>query len=304
MESSPWEVAAVKYAIGTKHKGNITNITDYGAFVELEAGIEGLVHVSEMSWTKKNTHPNKIVSVGQEVEVQVLSIDTDKHRLSLGVKQCQSNPWDDFAAKYKKGDLLDGEVRSITDFGLFVGLDGDVDGLVHISDIAWSGADQAIKEYKKGQAVKVQVLEIESGKERVSLGIKQLAEKPADAVETHAPGKGKVATFTVAAVNENGIEVTVSEGVDAKIVGVEKNGVPKLSIKAMEQDAEKKAIADYGSADSGASLGGILGVALGAAQEEAAKKSSKKKVEKAEGGDDAAEAKKPAKKPAAKKKAE
>ncbi len=352
MESSPWEAAAAKYALRTKHRGTVTNVTDYGAFVELEAGIEGLVHVSEMSWTKKNIHPNKIVSIGQEVEVMILSIDQEKHRLSLGIKQCTSNPWEGFAAKYKKGDILEGEIKSITDFGLFVGLEGDVDGLVHVSDVAWgSNPDQAMKEHKKGGHVKVQVLDIDPNKERVSLGIKQLQEKPAGLVEsTEQPrgdsrsearsggrsdeGKGKVATFIVAAVTENGIEVTVGEGkvsfikkaelandrvecrperfsvgdrVDAKIIGVDKDGLPKLSIKAMEQDAEKKAIAEYGSADSGASLGGILGVALESAKEDAVKKEekAKAKAKKAAATSDDAESsdepKKAAKKPAAKK---
>ena len=304
LEDSPWQEAESTYAIGTRHKGHVTNITDYGAFVEIIPGIEGLVHVSEMSWTKKNVHPNKILNLSEEVDVEVLSIDPAKQRLSLGIKQCQENPWEVFANKYKNGDVLDVTVKSIADFGLFVGLEADADGLVHISDIAWNNTEEALKSYNKGDIIKVKILDIEPEKERIALGIKQLDDRP----ETSSSySKGKVNTFTVTEVNENGIEVAVEDDkkafikksdlakdriecrperfsvgdrVDAKIIGTDnKTGLPKLSIKALEVDAEKQAIAEYGSADSGATLGNILGVALESAKEEAAKSDSKKKEE-------------------------
>lgn len=334
LEESPWQAAAVRYSANTRHKGHITNITDYGVFVELEPGIEGLVHISEMSWVKKNVHPSKLVASGQEVEVAVLSIDPEKHRLSLGMKQCEANPWAAFSSKHSKGEVVEGEVKSITDFGLFVGID-NMDGLVHASDISWDAKpEEAIKAYNKGDKVKVIILDIDPEKERISLGIKQLSGTGPEKTESSEAKKGTVATFTVSAVRDGGIEVKGTDGaisfikkaelsrdrvecrperfsvgdrVDAKVVGVERDGrTPKLSIKAMEVDEQKQAIAEFGSADSGASLGGILGVALDTAKkkkaesdadlegkakkaksskkadEEAAEKSASKKKKKAE----------------------
>ncbi len=314
LEDSPWDNAEAKYAIGTRHKGHVTNITDYGAFVELAPGIEGLVHISEMSWTRKNVHPGKIVTVSQEVEVEVLSIDMDKNRLSLGMKQCEVNPWEDFAAKHKVGDKIECEVKSVADFGLFVGLGGSADGLVHVSDLTWEdNPEEVLQSYNKGDKIEVVVLDVDPEKERISLGIKQLTDNPYKGQDRPATNrkssdsssgaykKGAVATFVVSAVNDNGIEVKVSDNetafikktdlakdrvecrpdrfsagdkVDAKVVGVTK-GALKLSIKALEVDEEKKAIAEFGSADSGAALGGILGVALESAQKEAEEKAKK-----------------------------
>lgn len=305
LEENPWDVAKEQYKVGTKHKGKVTNITDYGAFVELEPGIEGLVHVSEMSWTKKNVNPGKLVSTSEEVQVEILSIDSEKHRLSLGMKQCESNPWETITKDYPKGKEMDGEVKSITDFGLFVDFGGSVDGLVHLSDLTWDKSpDEAIKSYKKGDKVKIVVLDIDPEKERISLGIKQLSENPFDKT-IKGLKKGSVSTFTVSAVKESGIEVTIDNGiksfikkselsrdriecrpdrfsvgdrVDAKIVDIDtKSHAVKLSIKALELDEQKHAIAEYGSADSGASLGDILGVALDTAAKK--EKSSKQAAE-------------------------
>jgi len=333
LEESPWKDAGGKYKADSRHKGHITNITDYGAFVELEPGIEGLVHISEMSWTKKNIHPNKLVSVGQEVEAVILSIDSGKRRLSLGMKQCESNPWEEFASKHKVGEVLEGEIKSIADFGLFVGFDRNIDGLVHVSDLSWSGKpDEELKNYNKGDKIKVKVLDIDPAKERIALGVKQLAGDPFDNA-IKGLGKGAISTFTVSAVKDSGIEVEVSEGltsfikkndlsrdriecrpdrfsvgdrVDAKVIDVDKNSrAVKLSIKALEIDEQKQAIADYGSADSGASLGGILGVALDSAKKKAAeegtKKAAKKETKKAEKKSEDKAEKKPAKKAASKK---
>ncbi len=293
LEADPWEGVVAKYPAGTKLKGRVTNITDYGAFVELEPGIEGLVHVSEMSWTKKNVHPGKIVSTSQEIEVIVLDIDMQKRRISLGIKQCAENPWEQFKSGHEVGSTLSGEIRNITEFGLFVGLPGDIDGMVHMSDIAWDKpGEEAIKAYEKGQNVTVKVLDIDAAKERISLGIKQLTVDPFENVSV-AFKKGDVVTCTVSAVQENGIEVTlgdraegftgfikrgdlarerseqkpdrfaVGEKVDAKITNIDK-GARKvaLSIKAREVDEDKQAMAEYGSSDSGASLGDILGAAI------------------------------------------
>ncbi|MGB9151635.1 MAG: 30S ribosomal protein S1 [Alphaproteobacteria bacterium] len=297
LESDPWEGVVAKYPVGLKMKGRVTNITDYGAFVELEPGIEGLVHVSEMSWTKKNVHPGKIVSQSQEVEVIVLDIDMQKRRISLGIKQCMENPWTQFRAANTIGSTLSGEIRNITEFGLFVGLPGDIDGMVHMSDLSWDLAgEEAIKNYQKGQTVEVKVLDIDSEKERISLGIKQLSSDPFEGVSVNFK-KGDVVTCTVSAVQENGIEVTlgdaaggftgfikrgdlardrseqradrfaVGEKVDAKITSIEKGSRKVgLSIKAREVEEEKKAMDEYGSSDSGASLGDILGAAIKKAQ--------------------------------------
>lgn len=293
LESDPWDAAAEKYAVGTKLSGAVTNITEYGAFVELEAGIEGLVHVSEMSWTKKNVHPGKIVSTSQEVDVIVLEVDTEKRRISLGLKQAQSNPWTDFADKHPVGATVEGEVKNATEFGLFIGLEGDVDGMVHMSDIAWgiSGED-ALNLHHKGEEVKAVVLDIDVEKERISLGMKQL-EKGAPAMggaDTGGMKKGSVATVTVLEVRDGGLEVQVGDDgvtgfikrsdlgrdrdeqrpdrfqvgqkVDAMVTGFDRSKKPNFSIKAHQLAEEKQAVEQFGSTDSGASLGDILGEAL------------------------------------------
>jgi small subunit ribosomal protein S1 len=290
LEADPWEGVAAKYPVSARFKGRVTNITDYGAFVELEPGIEGLVHVSEMSWTKKNVHPGKIVSTSQEVEVMVLDVDAQKRRISLGLKQTMANPWDAFREKFAAGTELEGEVKNITEFGLFVGLPGDIDGMVHLSDIDWNKAgEDAIKDYKKGDRVKVKVLDVDVDKERISLGIKQLASDPFESAMSKL-NKGMVVTGTVSKVDEGGIEVTLQDGVsgyirksdlsrdrseqrpdrfavgekvDAKITQLDRSTRKiVLSIKAKDIDEEKEAMAQYGSSDSGASLGDILGAAL------------------------------------------
>lgn len=311
LEKDPWESVAGKYPVGVKLKGRITNITDYGAFVELEDGIEGLVHVSEMSWTKKNVHPGKIVSTSQEVEVMVLEVDMDKRRISLGMKQTQENPWAGFGDKHKVGEELEGEIRNITEFGLFVGIDDDIDGMVHLSDISWEDqSEDVLKNYKKGDKVKVKILDIDPSKERVALGMKQLTNDPFEGA-MKGMAKGAVVTCTVTEVNANGIEVAVGEGmtgtikkadlsrerseqrpdrfavgekVDAKILTVDKKKHQvTLSIKARELDEDKQALEQFGSTESGASLGDILGAALGKADAKApAKKASKKKDDAAE----------------------
>ncbi|MDJ0895003.1 MAG: 30S ribosomal protein S1 [Alphaproteobacteria bacterium] len=310
LEADPWEGVEAKYPIGTKFKGRVTNIADYGAFVELEPGIEGLVHVSEMSWVKKNVHPGKIVSTSQEVEVMVLDVDPQKRRISLGLKQCQSNPWDDFAEGHPVGSDVEGEIKNITEFGLFVGLLGDIDGMVHLSDLDWHvPGEQAIQNYKKGDMVKARVLDVDIEKERISLGIKQLAEDPLAKTLSEIK-KGQVVTCTVSGLTENGIEVTVGEGlhgfirksdlardrsdqrpdrfavgekVDAKVMSLDKSGrKATLSIKAHEVEEEKRAMADYGSSDSGAALGDILGAALKAKAEAAESGDAPEEVQEAE----------------------
>jgi small subunit ribosomal protein S1 len=294
LESDPWDGVAAKYPVGMKLSGQVTNITEYGAFVELEAGIEGLVHVSEMSWTKKNVHPGKIVSTSQEVEVMVLEVDSDKRRISLGLKQAQRNPWDEFAEKHPVGSVVEGEVKNATEFGLFVGLDGDVDGMVHMSDIAWgiSGED-ALALHRKGEMVKAVVLDVDVEKERISLGMKQL-EKGAPSAEAATGGsslrKNQTVTVTVLEVRDGGLEVQVGEDgatgfikradlgrdrdeqrpdrfqvgskVDAMVIGFDRSKKPNFSIKARQIAEEKEAVAQFGSSDSGASLGDILGAAL------------------------------------------
>ena len=310
LEPDPWEGVAAKYPVGTKFKGRVTNITDYGAFVELEPGIEGLVHVSEMSWTKKNVHPGKIVSTSQEIEVMILDVDSEKRRISLGLKQCLENPWTNFKETHPAGAELEGEIKNITEFGLFVGLPGEIDGMVHLSDIAWGKpGEEAVKDYSKGDRIKVKVLDVDTDKERVSLGIKQLTPQPASmaaapAAPTAEAGaklkKGDVVTVSVTAIRDNGIDVTLSDGsagfirkadlardrgeqrpdrfavgerIDAKVVGTGKDGRTQLSIKAREAEEEKEAMDQFGSSDSGASLGEILGAAL-----DKAKKDKKKKT--------------------------
>ncbi|NYZ14702.1 30S ribosomal protein S1 [Azospirillum sp. RWY-5-1] len=290
LEADPWEGVEAKYPVSARFKGRVTNITDYGAFVELEPGIEGLVHVSEMSWTKKNVHPGKIVSTSQEVEVMVLDVDPQKRRISLGLKQCLDNPWETFVDKFPAGTELEGEVKNITEFGLFVGLPGDIDGMVHMSDLDWNrSGEEAMADYKKGDRVKVKVLDVDVDKERISLGIKQLSNDPFEAA-TAGLKKGEVVTCTVTQVTDGGIEVTVGEGytgfirksdlsrdrseqrpdrfavgekVDAKVTQIDRGSRRiSLSIKAREMEEEKQAMAEYGSSDSGASLGDILGAAL------------------------------------------
>jgi len=290
LQSDPWENVEGKFPIGAKMSGRVTNITDYGAFVELEAGVEGLVHVSEMSWTKKNVHPGKIVSTSQEVEVMVLDVDMSKRRISLGLKQCTNNPWEDLSTTYPVGTEIDGEIRNITEFGLFVGLNEEIDGLVHLSDISWEvNGEAALEGFNKGDTVKAKVLDIDVNKERISLGIKQLTDDPF-AGQSDAYRKGDIVTSTVSATTENGLEVTVGENmtgfirrtdlsrdraeqrvdrfavgekVDAIITSVDKKTRKlALSIKARESAEEKQAMAEYGSSDSGASLGDILGAAL------------------------------------------
>jgi len=293
LDADPWEGVEAKYPVGAKFTGRVTNITDYGAFVELEPGVEGLVHVSEMSWTKKNVHPGKIVSTSQEVEVMVLDVDPQKRRISLGLKQTISNPWESFLERFPAGTQVEGEIKNITEFGLFIGLPGDIDGMVHMSDLDWEKpGDLAIQDYKKGDVVKAKVLDVDVEKERISLGIKQLSSDPfQDAIASIK--KGDVVTCTVTHVTENGIEVSVEgltgfirksdlsrerseqrperfavgEKIDAKVTALEK-GARKvsLSIKAREVEEEKQAMAEYGSSESGASLGDILGAAMRRAQ--------------------------------------
>jgi len=290
LQADPWQGIEAKYPINAKYRGRVTNITDYGAFVELEPGIEGLIHVSEMSWTKKNVHPGKIVATSQEVEVQILEVDPVKRRISLGLKQTLSNPWEDFAEKHPNGSLVEGEVKNKTEFGLFIGLEGDVDGMVHLSDLDWNRpGEQVIDDFRKGDMVKAIVLDVDVEKERISLGIKQLAGDPfVDAGELK---KGQVVTCEVLDVKEGGIDVKIvetdltafirrgdlardradqrperfapGEKVDARVIQFDRKARKvQVSIKALEMAEEKEAIAQYGSSDAGASLGDILGAAL------------------------------------------
>jgi len=298
LENDPWEGASAKYPIGGKFSGRVTNITEYGAFVELEAGIEGLVHVSEMSWTKKNVHPGKIVSTSQEVEVVILEVDADKRRISLGLKQAINNPWESFAEAHPVGSTVEGEVKNATEFGLFIGLDSDVDGMVHMSDIAWGvSGEEALALHHKGETVKAVVLDIDPEKERISLGIKQL-ERGGVSVSGAADGaklnKSAIVTVTVMAITDGGLEVQagddgvigfikrsdlgrdrdeqrperfqVGQKFDAMVTGFDRSKKPTFSVKAMQIAEEKQAVAQYGSSDSGASLGDILGEALKARQ--------------------------------------
>ena len=293
--ADPWEAIEAKYPLNSRFSGRVTNITDYGAFVELEPGIEGLIHVSEMSWTKKNVHPGKIVSTSQEVEVQILEVDSSKRRISLGLKQTLQNPWEAFAEKYPAGSVVEGEVKNKTEFGLFIGLEGDVDGMVHLSDLDWNRpGEQVIEEYKKGDMVKAQVLDVDVEKERISLGVKQMGgDKFTEAAD--APGsdlkKNAIVTCEVVEVKEAGLDVKIvgtefmtfikrgdlardraeqrperfaaGEKIDARVILFDRKARKvQVSIKALEMAEEKEAIAQYGSADAGASLGDILGAAL------------------------------------------
>jgi len=301
LQTDPWEGVGAKYPVGARFKGKVTNVTDYGAFVELEPGVEGLVHVSEMSWVKKNVAPAKIVAPGTEVDVQVLEVDSNKRRISLGLKQTQENPWQVFAREHPAGSTVEGEIKSITEFGLFVGVADDIDGMVHLSDLSWDKAgDVAVAEYQKGQTVKAKVLDVDIEKERISLGIKQLESDP---IEKAGPlKKGSVVTVVITEVNDGGIEVQLDGGaksfirrsdlardradqrperfgkgdkVDALVTSVDKASRKiSLSIKAREISEEKEAVAQYGSSDAGASLGDILGAAL------------RKRAKKEEGDDD------------------
>ncbi len=290
LQSDPWEGIEAKYPVGGRFKGTVTNIADYGAFVELEPGVEGLIHVSEMSWTKKNIHPGKIVSTSQEVNVQVLEVDPNKRRISLGLKQTQDNPWDAFLAEHPRGSTVEGPIRNITEFGLFIGLEGGVDGMVHLSDLDWNRpGDEAIKDFKKGDTVQAAVLDVDSQKERISLGIKQVSGDPAETIGGFK--KSEVVTCEVIAVQENGIEVkladtdlttfvkrsdlsrdrseqrperyNVGDKIDAAVISLDKAARRiTVSVKALEIQEEKKAVAQYGSSASGASLGDILGAAM------------------------------------------
>ncbi|MGB7204250.1 MAG: 30S ribosomal protein S1 [Anderseniella sp.] len=298
LESDPWDGVEAKYPVGSRVKGRVTNITDYGAFVELEEGIEGLVHVSEMSWTKKNIHPGKIVSTSEEIEVEVLEVDPSKRRVSLGLKQTTDNPWASFAERYPQGTHIEGEIKNITEFGLFVGLEGDVDGMVHLSDLDWNrSGEEAIQDFNKGDMVKAIVLDVDQEKERISLGIKQLGGDPMESASAGSIRKGSTVTCEITEVQENGIEVkiadsdmtafirrsdlarerseqrperfAVGEKVDARVTQFDKAARKVgLSIKALEIAEEKAAVEQYGSSDSGASLGDILGAALNKANDE------------------------------------
>jgi small subunit ribosomal protein S1 len=288
----PWQGIEAKYPVGGRFKGRVTNITDYGAFVELEPGIEGLIHVSEMSWTKKNVHPGKIVSTSQEVEVQILEVDPVKRRISLGLKQTIRNPWEVFLEKYPPGSVVEGEVKNKTEFGLFLGLDGDVDGMVHLSDLDWKRpGEQVIEEFKKGDQIKAQVLDVDVEKERISLGVKQLEGDPFAETSAGDVKKGAVVTCEVTEVKEGGVDVkiigtdltafikrselardrpeqrperfAIGQKVDARVTQFDRKARKvSVSIKALEVAEEKEAIAQYGSSDSGATLGDILGTAL------------------------------------------
>jgi small subunit ribosomal protein S1 len=303
----PWQGIEAKFPVGARFRGRVTNITDYGAFVELEPGIEGLIHVSEMSWTKKNVHPGKIVSTSQEVEVQVLEVDPVKRRISLGLKQTMRNPWEVFVEKHPPGTAVEGEVKNKTEFGLFLGLDGEVDGMVHLSDLDWKRpGEQVIEEYKKGDHVKAVVLDVDVEKERISLGIKQLQTDPyAEAAAAGDIKKGAVVTCEVTEVKETGLDVkivgtdltafikrselardrseqrperfAVGQKVDARVTQFDRRARKvSVSIKALEVAEEKEAIAQYGSSDSGASLGDILGAALKRKSEEPEKETEEK----------------------------
>ncbi len=290
LQADPWLSIEAKYPVGSRFKGTVTNIADYGAFVELEPGVEGLIHVSEMSWTKKNIHPGKIVSTSQAVEVQILEVDPNKRRISLGLKQTQDNPWDHFLTKHPKGTIIEGPIRNITEFGLFIGLDSGIDGMVHLSDLDWNRAgDEVIKEFKKGDNVKAIVLDVDASKERISLGIKQLGGDPADALAKYK--KGDAVTCEVIKVEDNGIECkiigsdittyikradlsrdrseqrperfSVGQKVDAAVISADKAARKiSVSIKQLEISEEKQAVAQYGSSDAGASLGDIFKAAI------------------------------------------
>lgn len=290
LEQDPWKEVAAKYIPGTIMEGTITNITDYGVFVELEAGIEGLIHISELSWSKKNVNPNKVVSMGEKIQVKILDIDPDKRRISLSIRQCTSNPWVEFGSSHKVGDVIEGAIKNIAEFGLFIGLGPEIDGMIHVSDLSWTqSGEEALTQYKQGDMIKAKLLDIDVEKERVALGVKQLTNDPVSAaVETVKVGE--IVTCTVTDVLETGLEVKVASGakgfikktdlsreraeqkparfavderVDALVTSIDqKTKRIQLSIKAREIKEEKEAMAEYGSSDSGASLGDILGAAI------------------------------------------
>ncbi len=290
LESDPWDDIETRFPLETRVTGRVTNITDYGAFVELGSGIEGLVHVSEMSWVKKNVHPGKIVSTSQEVEVMVLEVDSEKRRISLGLKQCMENPWEDFAGRYPVGTKVSGEIKNITEFGLFVGLEDEIDGMVHMSDLDWNlSGDDALAAFSKGQTVEAVVLDVDMEKERVSLGVKQLDGDPFESLGDLR--RGSTVTCEVTGVTDGGLEVGVGDAdvsafirrsdlsrdredqrperfnvgdkLDAMVTNIDQRARRiGLSIKALEIAEEKEAVEQYGSSDSGASLGDILGAAL------------------------------------------
>ncbi|MEQ1889637.1 MAG: 30S ribosomal protein S1 [Alphaproteobacteria bacterium] len=300
LQTDPWDSIDATYPLQGRFRGRVTNITDYGAFVELQPGVEGLVHVSEMSWTKKNVHPGKIVSTSQEVEVMVLDVDPKRRRISLGLKQCMENPWEGFAKRYPVGSDVEGEIKNITEFGLFIGLEEGIDGMVHMTDLSWDRAPEtALADFHKGDMVKARVLDVDMEKERISLGVKQLGADPMKmAASSDGPlRKGQIVTVRVEEIQEQGIEVSVADTgmrafirradlsrdrseqrperfsvgdkIDAKVTTLDKaTRKIGLSIKAREIDEEKEAVAQYGSSDSGASLGDILGAALRAKDKE------------------------------------
>lgn len=289
LENDPWQAVAEKYKVDEVYKGKVTNITDYGAFVELEDGIEGLVHVSEMSWTRKNVHPGKIVSTSEEVEVKVLEVDADKRRISLGIKQCQPNPWAAYVEEHPVGSVITGKVKNITEFGLFIGLTDEIDGMIHLSDISWEkSGEEAVKEYTKGQEIEAKIIDVDVEKERISLGIKQLSEDSVNQALANIK-KGDKVKAVVKETDEKGITVEVegltavikkadlskdkalqnpanfNEGdvVEAKVTSVDKKNVKiGLSIKALEAEEEQKVLEEYSNTTSGSSLGEALGEAL------------------------------------------
>ena len=295
MESDPWSQTQARFVVGEKIKGKISNVTDYGAFVDLGGNIEGLIHVSEMSWTKKNIHPSRLVSVGEEVEVSVLDIDLSKRRISLGLKQCVDNPWEKFQKEHPIHSDIEGEVRSITEFGIFVSIGEGIDGMIHINDLSWDkSVEESLATYKKGVIIKARVRDIDIEKERVNLSVKHLSADPMKSAGEIAK-KGEIVTCTISAITDNGLEVEIAGGVpgfikkidlardrfeqrtdrfavgekiDAKVLGAEKGSRRvSLSVKAREIDEEKQAMKEFGSTDSGASLGDILGAAIQKASE-------------------------------------
>lgn len=288
LENDPWQAVADKYKVGEVYKGKVTNITDYGAFIELEDGIEGLVHVSEMSWTRKNVHPGKIVSTSQEVEVKVLEVDPEKRRISLGIKQCTPNPWAAYVEEHPLGSVIEGKIKNITEFGLFIGLSDEIDGMIHLSDISWEkSGEEAVKDYTKGQTIEAKIIDVDVEKERISLGIKQLSENNI-AMTLDSLKKGDIVKAVVTGADEKGVQVTVQgiaatikkadlskenndpmsykEGdvLEAKLTSVDrKNAKLGVSVKAYEIEEEKKALEEYSGANT--SSGSALGEALGAA---------------------------------------
>ena len=287
LTEDPWKNVDNEYKVGSIIKSKISNVADYGAFVQLERGVEGLIHNSELSWVNKNVHPNNIVSIGEELEVMILEIDHNKRRISLGRKQCIENPWKLFADKNKKGDVVEGKIKNLTDFGIFVELSNDLDGLIHLSDISWEkSGEEAIKDYKVDDLIKFKILEIDLDKERVSLGIKQLSADPSKSDETI----NKVVTGIVSEIEKDKVFVkfdkdkngfikrtnlakskteqnterfAVKEKIDAKVIKkLTKDNLYELSVKDLEIQEEKKALKEYGSSSSGASIGDIIGAAL------------------------------------------